>query len=157
MYLKKCTKNKTLSDNVKKIKYIVSANPKLIDYVDRENFLISIDGDDVKLCPTDFNQAYEIIIEEISTRPNPMHRVEPWECENFFGEFSGALLEKIIKTRQNTTARINRVIDERAANALLRAANVPTYMLPLLLNELMLTNDSANFELREYAERLNLI
>ena len=142
MFLRNFIKNKTVLLNLKRLKYILDCNPGLIITVreDERELVLNENGEwvyhkiDSKLWP----KFLELIKAEIKTRPDPLHRIESWECLNVYGHFSEKLYYKLFNSRKNIRPRVKKFIDQRALRQLTEDCSVSEYMGELFLSELKL-------------------
>lgn len=98
----------------------------------------------------DFPRALQLIKEEIKTRPNPMDRVESWECEDVDGVFSYRVWDGLLRQRQNNSPRKKAHINRRKLLELTSRYGLGEHMAELFLAELRLSDGkSESYKLAE--------
>lgn len=124
--------------NTSQLRHIAKSTPKSFTHVDKFNCILEIDNDlQVKLDRKEFIPILKILTEEIETRPNPLHRIEYWECVDKHGNYNDGQARYLLnKRRKNKTKK--KQVNERAMQELCKRFNQPRYMGELLLSEIKL-------------------
>jgi hypothetical protein len=105
----------------------------------------------------EWKEAKKLIVEEISTRPNPLDRTEPWECLNAHGVYDYQIDCALQESRKKAKTKSKEEVNKRALKTLCKEFNLPEYLGPLFINELKLSNLPGDIPAQRQAKILGLM
>jgi hypothetical protein len=154
--------SKTNSEGLERLKSVLDANPKLLNWVIPDERAIFIDDEEQNpICyffdEKEFEVAQKLIAKETRTRPNPKDRFNPWETLGPNDEVVIGKKEKLLAARKIYKKNNSKQVNKRALKELCDKYGIPKGMEKLFLNELKLSTSRYDEPAKNHAKLLGLL